>query len=125
MKRSLLNSSVILTVIMLLWTGCASTKKLASAYVGKWNYDLDTPQGNIKGYMEIKNDGKVFTASFNSDMGTIDLNNFVIKDGKLTATFDIQGNTLDVSGNFNGDNFDGKIGGGGFEIPFKANRQKK
>jgi len=124
MKRSLRNSSVILSVIMLLWTGCASTKKLASAYVGKWNYDLDTPQGNIKGYMDIKNDGKVYTAAFNSDMGTIDLNNLVIKDGKLTATFDIQGNTLDVSGSFNGDVFDGKIGGGGFEMPFKANRGK-
>jgi hypothetical protein len=125
MKRSLLFNSVILAVIMLVWSGCASTKKLTAAYVGKWNYDLDTPQGNIKGYMDVKNDGKVFTAPFNSDMGSVDLNNLVIKDGKLTATFDIQGNTLDVSGSFNGDVFDGKIGGGGFDMPFKASREKK
>ena len=125
MKRSLLFNSVILAVILLLWTGCASTKKLSSAYVGKWDYDLDTPQGNIKGYMDIKNDGKVFTASFNSDMGSVDLNDLVIQDGKLTANFDMQGNTIDVSGSFNGDLFDGKIGAGGFEMPFKATREKK
>ncbi len=121
------NSTSLLFAIIFgifLISGCASTKKLASAYVGKWNYDLQTPQGNISGNMEIKEAGKDFSGALNSDMGSVDLTDLLIKDGKLTAKFEVQGNEMDLKGDFQGDEFNGTISASGFDIPFKATRAK-
>ena len=114
--------SIVLGILFL--ASCASTKKLVDSYTGKWKYELETPQGNFNGAMEIKHDGDVFHGSLNSDMGSVDLSDLVIEDGKLTANFEMMGNVIDVSGNFNGDIFDGNMSTSGFDMPFKATREK-
>jgi hypothetical protein len=109
----------------LILAACASSKKLADSYAGKWGYEIETPQGNYNGNMEIIKDGKIFTGKLNSDMGSVDLNDLVIKDGKLTANFDMQGNSINISGDFQGEVFNGNVEAGGFQIPFKATKIKE
>lgn len=104
---------------------CASSKKLVDSYIGKWGYSIDTPQGNYKGNMEINQAGKAFTGKLNSDMGSVDLNDLAITNGKLTANFDMMGNSIHISGDFHGDLFNGTVEAGGYQIPFKATRLKE
>ena len=116
---------LIFSLSLLVFLSCASSKKLAGSYTGKWGYSIDTPQGKYDGNMEINQDGKIYKGKLNSDMGSVDLNDLVIKEGKLTANFDMMGNTINISGNFNGEVFDGNVDAGGFQIPFKATRLKE
>ena len=127
MKNSGIHNSLILifSLGLFIFMSCATSKKLAESYTGKWGYDIETPQGNYNGNMEIIQAGKTYTGKLNSDMGSVDLNNLVIKDGKLTADFDMMGNTINISGNFQGEVFNGNVDAGGFQIPFKATRIKQ
>ena len=125
MKNSLKFQISTLLIGVLIMAGCASTKKLADSYVGKWNYELETPQGNYNGNMQISQNGNEFTGSLNSDMGSVDLNDLKIENGQLTANFDMMGNTIDMKGSFEGDVFNGTMSAGGYDIPFKATRSKE
>lgn len=125
MKKSYIAPFIALILGIFLVSGCASTKKLVDSYVGKWNYDLETPQGTFSGNMQITHDGNEFHGSLNSDMGSVDLSDLKIEDGKLTANFDMQGNTIDVTGNFEGEVFNGNFSAGGFDMPFKASRSQE
>ena len=116
---------LIFSISFLVFLSCASSKKLVSSYTGKWGYSIDTPQGKYDGNMEINKDGKAYIGKLNSDMGSVDLKDLMIKDGKLTANFDMMGNTINISGNFNGNVFDGHVDAGGYQIPFKATRLKE
>lgn len=116
---------LIFTVGLFVFLSCASSKKLVDSYVGKWGYAIETPQGNYNGNMEITQAGKDFAGKLNSDMGSVDLNDVVIKDGKLTANFEMMGNSINISGDFKGEIFDGTVDAGGFQIPFKATRIKE
>ena len=75
--------------------------------------------------MEINQVGKAFTGKLNSEMGSVDLNDVVINNGNLSANFEMMGNSINISGDFQGEVFNGKVEAGGYQIPFKATRIKE
>ena len=116
---------IIFSAGIFIFLSCASSKKLVDTYVGKWGYAIETPQGNYNGNMEINQDGKTYSGKLNSDMGSVDLNDLVIKNGKLTANFEMMGNSINIFGDFQGEVFNVTVDAGGFQIPFKATRIKE
>ncbi len=96
----------------LIWAGCAGTKtSKEDAYLGDWEYLVEgTPNGDVRGVMNISKDGDAFIGKLTSDMGEIELNDLAIVENKLSANFDIQGMTLDMDGTFDGPQFTGTIG---------------
>ncbi|MDZ7608508.1 MAG: hypothetical protein U5K79_23645 [Cyclobacteriaceae bacterium] len=58
-----------------------------------------------------------------SQMGSVDLQELVIADGKLTAKFDIQGYMMSLKGGFEGDTYTGSVIIDGNEFPMIATRK--
>jgi len=124
--KSILMIRLILVIVSLtILSGCGTTRMMTKKYVGSWEYKLDTPDGTYEGAMVINYDGETFTGLMESDMGSVELDNLKIEDGKLTASFDVGGYLLDIAGEFVEDEFTGTIGPPEYQMPFNATRVKK
>lgn len=93
-----------------LLASCAASK---SAYnpSGTWDYEVkNTPDGDSNGKMMLSREGEAYTGHFQtSEYGTIQMHNVMLEGNTLKSTFYIQGETLELSGLFEGDSFTGKI----------------
>ena len=107
---------------MMVWTGCATTKVTTPNYVGRWNYELDTPQGRVVGWIIINQEGKDVSGTINSDMGATDLRELKIEDSYMTANFYAFDMDMDIAGEFVEDKLNAKIIVQGYELPFTATR---
>lgn len=125
MKTSEIIRFFLIAMIALVWTGCATTKVTTPNYIGRWNYDLDTPQGRYAGWIVIDQEGKDVTGTMNSEMGSVDLRDLKIEDNFMTANFYIMDMDMDLSGEFDGDVLNAKIIVQGYEMPFKATKVKE
>jgi hypothetical protein len=96
-----------------------------SPYAGKWSYTLDTPQGVYKGFLTFIQDGKTYTGTISSNGDMTDLRNLTIENGKLSAIFDAEGFTFDMTGEFTEDVFKGVLSTPDFDLPFSANKVKE
>jgi hypothetical protein len=110
---------ILLTVF---YVGCATTKVTTPNYVGRWNYEIDTPQGRQTGWIILNKEGKEVTGSINSDMGSTDLRDLKIENNIMTANFYAFDMDMDLSGEFAQDVLNAKIIVQGYEIPFTANK---
>ncbi len=113
---------ILLTVF---FAGCAATKVTTPNYVGRWNYEIDTPQGRQSGWIILNQEGKETTGSINSDMGSVDLRDLKIENNVMTANFYAFDMDMDLSGEFVEDVLNAKIIVQGYEIPFTANKVKE
>ena len=70
----------------------------ASPFAGKWNVNVQNPNGAIDSTMELKVDGKKVTGTLSSQMGDAKLEG-EIADAKLTFWFsmDANGQTLNIT----------------------------
>jgi hypothetical protein len=66
-----------------------------------------------------------YAGLFSSEWGDLGLDNLVIEDDKLTATYDFQRNIVNFEGTFEGDMFKGLSTAGGMEFPMEAERMKE
>ena len=73
-------------------------KPEASPFAGKWNVNVQNPNGAIDSTMELKVDGKKVTGTLQSQMGEAKLEG-EIADAKLTFWFsmDANGQTLNIT----------------------------
>lgn len=118
--RKLTKFSTILIILAgFIWAGCATTKTASTktaapeavSYAGDWDYTVaDTPNGDVSGVMVLTKTDAGYDGKMTSDMGELELNDLTIVDNKLSATFEIQGMELDVSGTFDGVNYKGSVG---------------
>ena len=115
-------SFILLTVF---FAGCAATKVTTPNYVGRWNYEIDTPQGRQSGWIILNKEEKEVTGSINSDMGSADLRDLKIENNLLTANFYAFDMDMDLSGEFVEDVLNAKIVVQGYEIAFIANKVKE
>jgi hypothetical protein len=125
MKTSRIVHFLLIAMTAAVWTGCATTKVTTPNYVGRWNYELDTPQGRYAGWIIINQEGKEVTGTMNSEMGSVDLRDLKIEDNFMTANFNIMDMDMDLSGEFVEDVLNAKIIVQGYEMPFKANKVKE
>ena len=124
MRIFLLNSTVWLLVIGALITACKTSQSTASRYVGEWHYTFEMEGTEYAAYMTINKVEDGYTGSLISDLGSVDLDDLVIEEDNLTATFDIQGNVLDLKGTFDGEAFHGSTSIDGNEFPMEAVRKQ-
>ena len=76
----------------------AKTEAAVSPFAGKWNVNVQNPNGAIDSTMELKVDGKKVTGTLTSQMGDAKLEG-EIADTKLTFWFsmDANGQTLNIT----------------------------
>jgi len=120
MKTIIKINTLMVIVIALMWTGCATTKVGKANYAGKYNYTITTPMGEQKGYIVLNREGKTYTGKVGSDQGSTDLSNLVIDGTKLTANFTFQSYDISVKGEIGDKVIEGTFTAEGYDIPFKA-----
>ena len=125
MRIFLFNSTVLLLVIVAFITACKTSQNTASKYVGDWHYTLDWEGTEYPIRMVINSSDDGYTGMFSSEWGDLPLDDLVIEDDNLTATYDFQGNLVDFKGTFEGDTFKGMSSAGGYEIPMEAQRRQE
>jgi hypothetical protein len=113
---------VVLSVTLL--SACGTTRLAIKKYAGSWEYHIDTPDGPIDAAMVITHDGEKFTGTMEADQGSIELEDLKIEEGKLTAHFYYGIYLIDISGEFNEDEFTGTLGPPEYQMPFTATRVK-
>jgi hypothetical protein len=127
MKTLFKFSPVLFVVIILIWSGCATTKSSKTAipnYIGQWNYSLDLPDQTINGYLKFSQEGDEVIGIIGGDQGEETLTDFAIDEEQVSGNFDYMGYSVDVSGIFEGDILKGKMSAEGYEFPFEANKQQ-
>lgn len=102
---------------------CAGSKKAkVDPYVGDWDYVAETQQGSVDVTMTIVKVEDGYAGSLNADMGSVDLEDLKIVDGKMTATFYIESYEIPMKGTFEGDKFTGSSSWEGNEMPIDATK---
>lgn len=105
--------------------GCAVSKKAVDISIGEWEYVvIGTPDGDKEGTLSIVKDGDNYTGTLSREEGDTPLNNVVIENDELVATFDIDGYTIDITGKFVGNTFTGKVSVEYNEFPMTAVRKQ-
>jgi len=105
-------------------SGCGTTRMAIKKYAGSWEYHIDTPEGSIDAAMVIAHDGEKFTGRMEADQGSIELEDLKIEDGKLTAHLYYGTYLIDITGEFNEDEFTGTLGPPEYQMPISATRVK-
>lgn len=112
-------------VYSIILAGCAASKVTVTPYVGNWYYTAQTQDGEMDVVMTINETENGYSGYLSSDMGSVDLSDLVIEDGKLTASFEIGGYEIPIKGTFDGDIFDGTSTWEGNDMPMKATRKQE
>ena len=103
---------------------CAGSKKTkVDPFVGDWEYVVETPDSNIDVTMSLQKTEDGYTGSLSTDMGSLDLYDLKIEDGKLAAKFDFQGYEIPMQGTFEGEKFTGSSSVDGYEMPIDATKK--
>jgi hypothetical protein len=126
MKKYIIISPFLIAAMMLLWSGCASTKKSKTAipnYIGQWNYVLAGPEGNIEGFLKFSQEEDQTVGMIGSDQGESQLSNFAINEEQVSGSFDYMGYSVYLSGTFEGSVLKGKMSAEGYDFPFEATKQ--
>jgi len=104
---------------------CAVTKKAkVDPYIGEWEYVAQTPNGDLDVVMTISKTETGYSGFLTAEMGSVDIDNLVIEEGKLTSTFDIQGSEIPMKGKFEVDTYTGTTTWEGNEMPVNATKKK-
>lgn len=126
MKTIVKNAPFLLVVVMLVWSGCSSTKKSRTAipnYIGQWNYTLALPDGDMEGYVKfVQEEGQV-NGVIGGNNGEAELTNLMISEEAVSGNFVYQGYSVTISGTFSEDILNGKMAAEGYEFPFEAHKQ--
>ena len=100
----------ILPLFLLIFiSGCATIGPASDPYVGTWNYEIYFPQGTPTGTMTITRSGGDYVIQSESNRGVADWNDVAIEDGELVGNYDDQRTRVEVTGNFEGDSFNGNM----------------
>lgn len=125
MKNFYIKSAIFLFVLGIAVAGCKSSKVTEeSKYVGEWHYTFEMEGTEYAAIMTINKAENGYTGALSSEIGGVDLDNLVIEDDNLKATYDIQGYVLELEGTFSGETFKGISAIEGYEFPMDATRKK-
>ena len=105
---------------------CAGSKKSkVDPYVGEWEYTIQTQEGgDMDVVMTISKTENEYSGFLSSDLGSVDLQELVIEESKLSAWFDFQGYELSMKGAFEGDTYNGTTAYEDNEWPMVATKKK-
>ena len=124
MKTKINLLACIAICVTLILAGCAASKVKVDPYVGEWHYTFPTQDGGeMAAVMTITKLEKGYSGTLSSDMGSVDLEDLVLSDGKMSTKFEVQGYEITMKGTFEGDTYNGMTNFDGNEFPMKATRQ--
>lgn len=103
----------------------ASPADLAFGPEGTWEYEVETPDGNVAGEMEITVSEGEYAVTIESDQyGTMKLDDVTMEDDVIEATFELEDMILDFVLEFDGDSMEGVVYAGEDELALTAERKK-
>jgi hypothetical protein len=116
---------LIFTFAVFIAYGCATSKKAVDISVGEWEYVLkNLPDGDADGSFTITKEGDKFAGALHTDQGDAVLDNVVIENDELVCTFEFMEYTVDMTGKFEGDSFNGKCSVEYNDFPMTAVRKQ-
>lgn len=93
--------------ILSLITGCKVNKSMTgSNYAGDWKFIAST---GTSGTLRISRDGSGFSGLLITGYGENPLHDLTIESGHLTGTFEVMGTIVRMEGDFNKDEFNGRL----------------
>jgi hypothetical protein len=90
MNRFDKKSVIFILLFGIMFAGCKSSKTTASRYVGEWHYTFEMEGTDYAAVMTINKNENGYTGTLSSELGSVDLDNLIIEDAKLKASYDIQ-----------------------------------
>lgn len=121
-----MKKGLIFMIAIFIAYGCATTKKAVDISVGEWEYVLkNLPDGDATGTFTIVKEGDNYSGALHTDQGDAQLDNVVIENDELVATFEFMDYTIDMTGKFVGDAFTGKCSVEYNDFPMTAVRKKQ
>jgi hypothetical protein len=125
MNTNYAKSIILILAFGIMIAGCKSSKVTEeSKYIGEWHYTFEMEGTEYAAIMTINKAEDGYTGALSSEIGGVDLDNLVIEDDSLKATYDIQGYILELEGTFSGETFKGISTIEGYEFPMDATRKK-
>lgn len=112
MKMNTIKNFALLLTVILAFSSCASTKiaKNPNApYIGEWEYAVEELPVDIDGTLVITEVEGVLMGTMINPMGEMEIGEIAIVDGVLAASFDADGNFVDLAGTFEGDSYNGVL----------------
>jgi len=125
MRTSYMITFLLLISTIWIFSECATSRVKIPSYIGRWDYELDTPQGTVNGWIILNQEDKEVNGTINSDMGSTELRDLKIEDNVLTANFYAFDMDMDLTGEFAEDVLNAKIIVQGYELPFTATKAKE
>jgi len=120
-------SPLVLAVVIILWSGCTSTKKSKTSipnYIGQWNCVISLPDGDEDRYIKFNQEGDQVIGLIGGDQGEVQLSDLVIDEEKLSANFEVEGYFVNMAGTFEGNDLKGVLSVDGYEIPYAGTKQQ-
>ena len=112
---------------MSLLGACATLQTQVDPTLGEWQYVIENlPRGEPEGIFTIANGGEGYTGTLQRKGGDgVALDDIVIADNVLeSSSFSAQGNTVVMSGAFEGESFEGTLSVMGRTFPITAEKKK-
>ncbi len=101
-------------------------KKEAYSPVGVWEYTVDTPDGGSSGVLRITGEPGSYEASLETDQfGTLEISDLEIVGTSMSGSIEVAGNSAEIEGDFDGDEFSGAVVLGDQVLPLEATRTSK
>ena len=125
--NSLKSKFTIGILLMFLTVGLTSMKPATAIDPsGVWDYEVETPQGNMTGELTIKkSDGDYAVSIETEQFGTLELGNITLEGNEMTADIDMQGATVEFSFEFDGDAMKGSIATPDGDMDITAKKRSK
>jgi hypothetical protein len=126
MKKNTMKNLALLLAVILAFSACASTKIVKdpnAKFLGEWEYVVEEIPVDVDGIMTISNIEGVLHGSLSNSMGEMEISEFSIEDGLLKASFDADGNFVELGGAFDGDSYTGTLTVQDTDFPMKAKKK--
>ncbi len=95
---------------------------ITSEHLGKWQYEVVTPDITYKGILELSQPDGEYAGAIKSEGVEIPLADINIDGNDITWTMNVQGFPCTVTGTFEGNTFKGNVSVEGLTMPMTASR---
>lgn len=124
MKTIFRLNSLLVALIMLIWSGCATNKVTTVNYAGSYDWSITTDNGDMSGTITLNRSADGYTGTIGGDQGTTDLENLKVDGSNITANFEYMGYDVTLKGVLSEHDLKGSFSAEGYEFPFDAKKKE-
>lgn len=125
MKKNMIRNLALLFTAVLAFSSCASMRIAKDPYapfIGNWDYTVENLPVDIDGTFVITNVEGTLMGRLETAMGDLEIGEVKIVDGVLEASFDADGNYIELGGTFEGENYSGNLTVQNTDFPMKMKK---